>query len=145
MELAPNGKIEDLYGYGGYDASIGQYPWYAHIEGYVGIQMVKPCGGTIISPRFVMTEAFCGIAPTSYHLYFGDTNFPHNSAPVISNAFIAHPLFNNPSWLSNNIALIQLPSAIFFGLSVQAIKLPWEDVDVTSLHTFFVGARLNGK
>lgn len=105
--------------YGGYDASISQFPWYAHIDGYSGSELIKPCGGTIISPSFVMTEAFCGTGPTSYHLYFGNTNFSsENENPQISNVFIRHPLFNSPSWLSNNIALIQLSTPITFSISM---------------------------
>lgn len=91
-----------------------------------------------------MTEAYCGMASNSYHLYFGHTDFSEYPDPVISNIFISHPLFNYPGWLEHNIALIQLPGHIQFTPRVQPINLPWKAVDETALHTFFVGTRLNG-
>lgn len=104
------------------------------------------CGGTIISSRWVMTEAYCVERATTYHVFFGQLNYTTNfdsSEAIISNRAITHPLFNNPSWLANNIGLIQLPTDIELGsLTVNAVTLPWDlEKDLTLVKTNFVGFR----
>lgn len=140
VEQALNEKLDDSY-FGGYDASIGQFPWYAHIDGYLATSLRKPCGGTIISPRFVMTEAFCGTVATRFHIHFGITDFSSLIDPMISDVFIPHPLYDSSYYLANNIGLILLPTSIIFSTSVQAITLPWVLVEESTVHTFFVGTR----
>lgn len=89
-----------------------------------------------------MTSAYCGRFSDSFHVLYGYSNFTMGSAAaIVSNIFIPHPLFNNPSQLANNIALIQLPTQIVFSEVVQPIRLPIDSVDESSLHTFFVGTR----
>lgn len=94
-----------------------------------------------------MTEAFCGMNPTSWHIYYGETNFTHSSdsEAIISTNFVSHPLFNYPvAWFENNIGLIELPTNIEFSSDVRAITLPWESKNEQDINAFFVGARING-
>lgn len=140
--LITAGNSQQVEDNNGYVTSTGQFPWYAHIEGYSNGYLVKPCAGSIISSTFVMTSAYCGRFSESFHVSFGNSNFTMGSEDaIVSTVFISHPLFNDPSLLANNIALIQLPTQISFSDAVQPIKLPFENVDETSLHTFFVGSR----
>lgn len=142
-------KVEDQ-DYGGYDASISQFPWYAHIEAHFGSSIYyRGCGGSIISPDYVLTAGYCGEDEdvTSFYLYFGKINFQAIADPleaIISYVFIPHPFYGSPHSMANNIGLIRSPTPIQFSVSVQAITLPWIDVDETSVHTFYVGARPNG-
>lgn len=93
-----------------------------------------------------MTEAYCVERAITFHVYIGEVNYTtdfDSSEAIISNRGITHPLFNNPSWLANNIGLIQLPNEIELGsLTVKAVTLPWDlEKDLTLVKPNFVGFR----
>lgn len=93
-----------------------------------------------------MTEGFCGVTSSSWHLYFGNTSFHQSSdsfEAIITTRFIPHPLFDPLFGLDNNIGLIQSPRNIEFSLNVRAVTLPWKFFDEAYISTYLVGARLN--
>lgn len=143
-DLHNNGELLQV----GFEANVGQFPWYVHIQGYLESRLSVVCGGSIISSNWVMTEAFCGLTSSSWHLYFRETLYSHHnldsSEAIISNEFIMHPLYNQPNFIDNNIGLIKSSSNIELTMGVEAIALPWAAFDEDDISAYYVGTRMNG-
>lgn len=99
---------------GGVDAQVGQYPFMVSLQrlDYGDSDHTRHwCGGTLISPSWVLTAAHCvqGAKPAGYAVLAGATALDTDVRTRRSNikAIHVHPAFNGTT-LVNDVALIQL-------------------------------------
>nr|AGM32844.1 trypsin-like serine protease [Coptotermes formosanus] len=106
-------------------ASRGQFPWQVALI----VENSWSCGGSLISSQWVLTAALC--AGSSYEIVLGANRYDGSesgSLVVTSTTTILHPDYDGN--LNNDIALIQLPSAISFTDYIKPIRLRYVASDL---------------
>merc|ERR1711931_368146 len=98
---------------GGHEAVEGQFPWMAALF----IDDAWFCGGTLISASHVLTAAHCADGATYADILLGAFNVrvpdEPNRVEISSYELVVHPMWS-PSTLSNDLALVVLPSPVEF-------------------------------
>lgn len=112
----------------GTPADEGQFPYVAAVTGVSReLQIdIHTCGGYILSSRWILSEALCGIGVDLLRLRLGTTNFSNPESNYDTDIFHVHPDFDDDSdTLGNNLLLAWVPSLLVISDSVQPIDLPW--------------------
>ena len=120
---------------GGHYAEIRDWPWQVLVKGTAGDGSVLTCGGSMISPRWVLTAAHClvhesGTPLTQYGLQYSvvhGRDRPHGHAGIPAGRLIPHEAFN-PVTLTNDIALIRLTKNIPGSQPIQLSSNRLDDV-----------------
>lgn len=85
---------------GGYAASKAQFPYQVLIRSFNKANTVSICGGSILSPRFVLTAAHCAKAYKHFEIGFGSTSYTSPLYRIKATEVILHEKFD-PKLLSN--------------------------------------------
>merc|ERR1712066_236696 len=108
---------------GGYEAQENQWPWQVALF----IDNAWFCGGSIISENYIMTAAHCADGASYFDIMAGAHNVRAPSEPhrveITSYNGWTHPQWN-PNTLSNDIALIELPSPLSFNEYIKPSCMP---------------------
>jgi trypsin len=93
---------------GGQDTNIDDVPWQVVV--YPGQYL---CGGSIISPSWVLTAAHCiaGYAPNDVFVGYGSSNRSDMQMVAVATTFV-HEKWNEKASQGNDIALIKLASPL---------------------------------
>merc|ERR1712018_687490 len=98
---------------GGFEAQENQWPWQVALF----IDNAWFCGGALISENYVMTAAHCAEGASYFDIMAGAHNVRASSEPhrveITSYNGWTHPQWDHNT-LSNDVALIELPSPIDF-------------------------------
>merc|ERR1712212_1375562 len=108
---------------GGFEAQENEWPWQVALF----IDDAWFCGGAIISENYVMTAAHCADGASYFDIMAGAHNVRASSEPhrveITSYNGWTHPQWNTQD-LSNDLALIELPSPIDFNDYIKPSCLP---------------------
>ena len=115
----PAGGVSPLI-IGGETAEEGQFPWAAALF----IDSAWFCTGTLISSSYLLTAAHCVDGAAYFDIVLGSVDIRDPSdhrVEVTSYSGVVHPQWN-ANLLTNDIALIQLPSPlqVSYGLSLSS-------------------------
>merc|ERR1712210_255064 len=121
---------------GGHEAAENEWPWQVALF----IDDAWFCGGSIISDEYVMTAAHCADGASYFDIMAGAHNVRASSEPhrveITSYNGWTHPQWNTAD-LSNDLALIELPSPIDFNDYIKPSCIPskGDTADVSELVT----------
>lgn len=109
-----------------------------------GFETQHICGGAVLAENIILTTGFClehshaVVAVLGAHRLFDEREKTQQRFALTPNEYIFHPAYDS-STMSNDIALLRLPSNALFNEFVQAIELPAESM----IEKSFVGASVD--
>lgn len=112
-------------------AQQGQFPWQVSIRAALG-RSVTVCGGSLIDARWVLTAAHCTNDYNVFQIGLGSIHLNMARLTMSTVTKFVHPEFD-PWKLTNDVALIRLPSVVPYSLEIFPIKLP---VNISPVETF---------
>merc|ERR1712179_563212 len=121
---------------GGHEAEEHQWPWQVALF----IDDAWFCGGSLINENYVLTAAHCADGASYFDIMAGAHNVRASSEPhrveITSYNGWTHPQWNTAD-LSNDLALIELPSPIDFNDYIKPSCIPskGDTADVSELVT----------
>uniref|UniRef100_A0A182NNA9 Peptidase S1 domain-containing protein n=1 Tax=Anopheles dirus TaxID=7168 RepID=A0A182NNA9_9DIPT len=106
----------------GQTAQAKQFPWQASIRAALG-RSVTVCGGSLIDAQWVLTAAHCANDYNVFQIGLGSVHLNMARLTMSTVSKFVHPEFD-PWKLTNDVALIRLPSPVPFSVEIHPIRLP---------------------
>ncbi|KAK8405229.1 hypothetical protein O3P69_001653 [Scylla paramamosain] len=131
--VTPIGPVKSSRIVGGEEATPHSWPHQVALF----IDNMYFCGGSLISNEWVLTAAHCADGAGFIDVVMGAHNIRQNEPSQVS--MTSRDFFTHEHWnsflLTNDLALVRLPSPVTFNDNIQAVKLPSSDVSVGDLVT----------
>ncbi|XP_037809748.1 serine protease 28-like [Lucilia sericata] len=114
-------------------AQEGQFPWHVLLRRDIEDELL--CGASVIANKWVLTAGHCVYDLDSVVLVFGRIELDVDDPMMTATKFHIHPDYNDND-LTDDLALIELPSLLNFTDNIKAIEL----VSSSDASNEFVGA-----
>lgn len=111
---------------GGSPANPTQFPWQASVISCNNYECGN-CGGSLISPKVILTAAHCVDGKTKFDIGLGSSDWIKPIIKTTSSIKIQHAKYNLKT-LRNDIALVKLRKEIKLTKNIQVIKLPEAEI-----------------
>uniref|UniRef100_A0A8D0EW20 Peptidase S1 domain-containing protein n=1 Tax=Strix occidentalis caurina TaxID=311401 RepID=A0A8D0EW20_STROC len=128
---------------GGTDAQTGAWPWIVSIQDLWAAGTRHVCGGSLISPQWVLTAAHCFIKArhiTMWRVVVGATHLtqlgPEAQVRTIKRLLVHEDYRNIPH--INDIALLELDQPVQCSNSIQLACVPDASLKVSELTTCYI-------
>lgn len=113
---------------GGQSAQENSWPWQIHLSvcgKWYGILECNICGGSLISPKYVVSAAHCVPSEAAGTVILGasDINLGGDQQTSVEE-FIIHDSWNHPNMFDNDISLLKLKQLAVISDNVSPICLP---------------------
>lgn len=111
--------VDDTRIVGGQVTKPHEFPW------MVGISFNDTwfCGGTLLSPRWVLTAAHCTTNAKVAEVYIGAHKFEQGREELKTTHFINHPGYRMDA-IANDVALVKLPKEVEYSPKIRPACLP---------------------
>ncbi|ERL90318.1 trypsin [Dendroctonus ponderosae] len=126
---APVNVSTNLRVVGGLNAERNQFPYQVSLQRLRLIAYYHICGGTILSPNWVLSAAHC--TPNGYTYRVAAGILLQSDSGVLGQQTVAvaqvinHALYpGNNIVAPNDVSLVRLASSLVYGISVQALPIP---------------------
>ncbi|XP_050093849.1 collagenase-like [Anopheles aquasalis] len=106
----------------GQTAHDGQFPWQVSIRAALG-RSVTVCGGSLIDAQWVLTAAHCAHDYNVFQIGMGSIHLNMARLTMLAVVKHVHPEFD-PWKLTNDVALIRLPSGVPYSPEIYPVQLP---------------------
>ncbi|XP_060531127.1 trypsin-like isoform X1 [Cylas formicarius] len=133
----PSGRISY-----GEVAERGQFPYQVSVQLSLGFTFYPSCGGSILSPEYILTAAHCFPIPgaASYQVLAGITNvYDVNVGEQRRNVlnYVIHELYQSGFVLASphDIAVVQLTDPLIYTDTIKPIALPPVNAEFTGIAT----------
>uniref|UniRef100_U5EUF2 Putative trypsin n=1 Tax=Corethrella appendiculata TaxID=1370023 RepID=U5EUF2_9DIPT len=107
----------------GFPAKPKQFPWQVSLNGYNSDGNRGICGGSVISPDWILTAAHCVTGKVRMEVLLGSIVRDQPELRLESETFFHHANYK-PLLLENDVALIRLPYSINYTENILPIALP---------------------
>ncbi|XP_058124996.1 collagenase-like [Anopheles coustani] len=111
----------------GETATLGQFPYQARLTVNLANDKRALCGGSLLSDEWVLTAAHCVQGAKSLEVHLGAVDFNDDTDDgrlvLVSEKFFHHEKYN-PLFVTNDVALVQLPEKVKFSERVKPVALP---------------------
>ncbi|XP_044265431.1 chymotrypsin-like [Tribolium madens] len=110
---------------GGQEAIPHSIPYQTFLEVYAESEGWY-CGGSLISPNYVLTAGHCGVDATEAHVTLGahkPLQAEDTQVKIVSKEVKVHEKYDG-ELIINDIAVIKLPEAVTFTDAIKAVALP---------------------
>ncbi|KAL3270638.1 hypothetical protein HHI36_021169 [Cryptolaemus montrouzieri] len=109
---------------GGSTAQIQDYPYVVSVQSNTGRQLQHICGGTLITPRFVLSAAHCFRPGRRYIIRAGFQNLQSKDGCLVPVSTIKRPPEYKFLSQDYDIALVMLMKPLKLSQKIQPVKLP---------------------
>uniref|UniRef100_F7BQG2 Transmembrane serine protease 2 gene 15 n=1 Tax=Xenopus tropicalis TaxID=8364 RepID=F7BQG2_XENTR len=112
---------------GGTPASVGDWPWQVELLKLVGTSIYL-CGGSIITPHWIVTAAHCVYGststPSAFKVFAGSLTIQsYYSAGYTVERALVHPSYSSYTQIYD-VALLKLTAALVFTTNLRPVCLP---------------------